>query len=226
MVGMANVLGSPMDYETTHDIQQEIRKILPGYYNLGKAPKVEPNASRYFSNGYTQEVGTRYSMNEKGRDLDKFSFGVFQFTFINDDTNKINQRIQGSKFELLTNPQRIKELGYWKDEYEELYIEATGYKPEELNILKIDRDDVTGFDLRKLQPIVNEIPDDLIRESMMIGTKEDIIKRIRKYIEAGANHFIFSSTNGASSKNAPFTYWDASRIISEEIIPLFKDGNV
>ena len=39
MVGMANVLGSPMDYETTQDIQQEIRKILPGYYNLGKASK-------------------------------------------------------------------------------------------------------------------------------------------------------------------------------------------
>ena len=166
------------------------------------------------------------AMNDKGRDLDKFSFGVFQFTFINDDTNKINQRIQGSKFELLTTPQRIKELGYWKEEYEEIYLETTGYKSDELNILKIDRDDVAGFDLRKLQPLVNDIPDDLIRESMMIVTKEEIIKRIRTYIEAGANHFIFSSTNGASSKNAPFTYWDASRIISEEIIPLFKEGNV
>ncbi len=166
------------------------------------------------------------AMNEKGRDLDKFSFGVFQFIFINDDTNKINQRIRGNKFELLTNPRRIKELGYWKDEYEQLYIDATGYKSEELNILKIDRDDVLKFDLRKLEPIVKDIPDDLIRDGTMIGTKEEIIKRIRKYIEAGANHFIFSSTNGASSKNSPFTYWDASRIISEEIIPLFKDNNV
>ena len=50
MVGMANILGAPMDYETTQDIQQEIRKILPGYYNLGKAPKVELNSSPYFSN--------------------------------------------------------------------------------------------------------------------------------------------------------------------------------
>lgn len=166
------------------------------------------------------------AMNDKGRDLNDFSFGVFQFTFINDDPNKINQRIQGNKYEMLTAPQRIKELGYWKEEYEELYLEATGYKSEELNILKIDRDDVIGFDMRKLQPLVEDIPDNLIRESAMIGTNEDIIKRIRKYIEAGANHFIFSSTNGASSKNAPFTYWDASRIISEEIIPLFKEGNI
>lgn len=165
-------------------------------------------------------------LEEKGRDLEKFSFGVFQFTYINDDEKKIKQKILGSKFELLLNPDRIKELGYWKDEYEELYVETTGYKSEDLNILKIDRGDVARFDISKLMPITQEIPDDLIRESMMIGTKEEIIKRIRKYIEAGANHFIFSSTNGASSKNAPFTYWDASRIISEEIIPLFKNSNV
>jgi formate dehydrogenase alpha subunit len=81
MVGMANVLGSPMDYETTQDIQQEIRKILPGYYNLGKAPKVEPNSSHYFSNGYTQEVGTRYSMNGKGRAHRPFGLRMTQLIY-------------------------------------------------------------------------------------------------------------------------------------------------
>ncbi|MFX0080804.1 MAG: LLM class flavin-dependent oxidoreductase [Candidatus Hodarchaeota archaeon] len=165
-------------------------------------------------------------MNEIGRDLENFSFGIFHFLFINDNEKLINQRILGNKYELLTNPRRIKELGYWKDEYEELYLGATGRKSEDMNILKIDREDVRRFDIGKLEPIVQDIPDELIHESLMIGTKEDIIKRIKSYIEAGANHFIFSSTNRASSKNAPFTYWDASRIVSEEIIPLFKDGNV
>ena len=165
-------------------------------------------------------------MKEKGRSLNYFSFGVFHFIFINDDEKQVNLRIRGSKYELLTNPRRIKELGYWKDEYEELYLEATGYKSEELNILKIDRNDMKKINLNKLEPIIREIPDDLIRESMMFGTKDEIINRIRKYVEAGANHFIFSSTNSASSKNAPFTYWDASRIISEEIIPLFKNANI
>ncbi|MFX1375487.1 MAG: hypothetical protein ACFFA0_06725 [Promethearchaeota archaeon] len=37
---------------------------------------------------------------------------------------------------------------------------------------------------------------------------------------------IVKTMNEASTKNAPFTYWDASRIISEDIIPLFKNGNV
>ncbi|MFX1426824.1 MAG: LLM class flavin-dependent oxidoreductase [Promethearchaeota archaeon] len=165
-------------------------------------------------------------MNEKGRDLEKFSFGVFQFLFINDDENLINQRIRANKIGLLTNPRRIKDLGYWKEVYEEFYLNVTGHKSEDINILKIDRSDVLNFNLEKLEPIIEDIPDDLIYDSLMIGTKEEIIKKIRSYIEAGANHFVFSSTNGASKKNAPFTYWEASRIVSEEIIPLFKEENV
>ena len=81
MVGMANILGSPMDYETTQDIQQEIRKILPGYYNLGKAPKVEPNPSNYFSNGYAQNVGTRYSMKGKVRAQRPFGLRMTQLIY-------------------------------------------------------------------------------------------------------------------------------------------------
>jgi alkanesulfonate monooxygenase SsuD/methylene tetrahydromethanopterin reductase-like flavin-dependent oxidoreductase (luciferase family) len=166
------------------------------------------------------------AMKENGRDLEKFTFGVFQFTYINDDEKIIESRVRASKYGLLNNPQRIKELGYWKGEYDDLYLQVTGFKSEELNVLKIDREDVAKFDYSKLEPILNEIPDELIRESAMIGSKEEIIKKIRRYVEAGADYFIFSSNNGASSKNAPFTYWDASRIISEEIIPLFKNSNV
>jgi len=81
MVGMANILGSPMEYETTQDIQQEIRKILPGYYNLGKATKVEPNSSHYFSNGYAQEVGTRYSLNAKGKVHRPFGLRMIQLIY-------------------------------------------------------------------------------------------------------------------------------------------------
>ncbi|MHA2007850.1 MAG: LLM class flavin-dependent oxidoreductase [Promethearchaeota archaeon] len=172
-----------------------------------------------------KEVITQ-AMKENGRDLGKFSFGVYQFTYINDDEKKIQNQVRDSKIGLLSAPQRIKELGYWKDEYEDLYLQATGFKSEELNILKIDGGDIAKFDYSKLEPILYEIPDEVIHENEMIGSKEEIIKKIRRYIEAGADHFIFSSKNGASSKNAPFTYWDASRIISEEIIPLFKNSNV
>ena len=78
MVGMANVLGSPMNYETTQDIQQEIRKILPGYYNLGKASTLEPNFSHYFSNGYIQDVGPRYAINGKEKTQRPFGLRMIQ----------------------------------------------------------------------------------------------------------------------------------------------------
>jgi formate dehydrogenase alpha subunit len=81
MVGMANILGSPMEFETTQDIQQEIRKILPGYYNLGKAPKVEPKPSRYLSNGYAQNVGPRYSINGKGKPQRPFGLRMIQLIY-------------------------------------------------------------------------------------------------------------------------------------------------
>jgi predicted molibdopterin-dependent oxidoreductase YjgC len=70
-----------MDYDTTQDIQQEIRKVLPGYYNLGQAPKVESNTSHYFSNGYAKEVGPRYSLNGKGKTHRSFGLRMTQLIY-------------------------------------------------------------------------------------------------------------------------------------------------
>jgi formate dehydrogenase alpha subunit len=81
MVGMANALGLPMEYDTTQDIQQEIRKILPGYYNLGMAAKVTPNPSRYFSNGYVKDVGPRYSIKKKGNTHRPFGLRMTQLLY-------------------------------------------------------------------------------------------------------------------------------------------------
>ncbi len=81
MVGMADSLGSPMKFETTQDIQQEVRKILPGYYNLGMAPKVESDSSRYFSNGYAQEVGARYSPSGKEKPPRPFGLRMIQLIY-------------------------------------------------------------------------------------------------------------------------------------------------
>jgi formate dehydrogenase alpha subunit len=50
-----------MEYESSQDIQREIMKVLPGYYNLGQPKKVTVNPERYLANGYTKEVAGRYS---------------------------------------------------------------------------------------------------------------------------------------------------------------------
>jgi formate dehydrogenase alpha subunit len=60
MTALANALGCQWEYESSNDIQAEIMKLLPGYYNLGQPRKVVPVVDRYLSNGYAAEVATRY----------------------------------------------------------------------------------------------------------------------------------------------------------------------
>lgn len=60
MTSLANGLGAQWAYESANDIQAEIMKLLPGYYNLGQPRKVTPSADPYLADGYAGEVGARY----------------------------------------------------------------------------------------------------------------------------------------------------------------------
>lgn len=60
MTAIATGLGGELDYESPNDIQREIMKLLPGYYNLGEPRKLTPNADAYLSNEYQGAVGGRY----------------------------------------------------------------------------------------------------------------------------------------------------------------------
>jgi len=60
MTALANGLGCQWDYESANDIQAEIMKLLPGYYNLGQPRKILATADQYLSNGYAAAVATRY----------------------------------------------------------------------------------------------------------------------------------------------------------------------
>lgn len=60
MTALANALGAQWGYESANDIQAEIMKLLPGYYNLGQPRKMAPAPDQYLSNGYATEVKTRY----------------------------------------------------------------------------------------------------------------------------------------------------------------------
>jgi formate dehydrogenase alpha subunit len=50
-----------MDYESVQDVQREIMKLLPGYYNLGQPKKVTVNPDGYLANGYRADVAGRYA---------------------------------------------------------------------------------------------------------------------------------------------------------------------
>ncbi len=163
------------------------------------------------------------AIKKEGRDLDKFTFANFQRIYMNDDENKIGEYLNGIKTSLALQPRVLKKMGYWKEEFEHLYKEATGFNSDDMSLLVFDREDVGKFDLKKLETIVGQIPEKIIRENTMVGTKEEIIKKIQDYIDVGAKYFILEIQNGVSSRNAPFTYFDVSRIISEEIIPSFRN---
>ncbi len=61
MTAIASGLGYQLDYESPQDIQNEIMKLLPGYYNLGQPKKLAPKPDAYLADGYAAEVGNRYS---------------------------------------------------------------------------------------------------------------------------------------------------------------------
>ncbi len=161
-------------------------------------------------------------LQKEGRDASKFTYGVFNRVFMNDDEQKVDEQVRGVKMAMVMQPLVIKELGYWKDDFDDLFCEATGYKCEEISLLKVDREDIGKFDLNKLSIIIDHVPDEVVRNNIMFGTKEEIIEKIQKYVDIGAQYFVLEIQNGASSKNAPFTYWDVSRILSNEVIPIFK----
>ena len=61
MTSLANGLGFEWPYESAQDVQNEIMKLLPGYYNLGQPRRIVPTADAYLANGYATEVAQRYS---------------------------------------------------------------------------------------------------------------------------------------------------------------------
>ncbi len=60
MTALANAMGCQWEYQSANDIQSEIMKLLPGYYNLGQPRKFVPVLDQYLSNGYAAEVQARY----------------------------------------------------------------------------------------------------------------------------------------------------------------------
>ncbi|HYM36994.1 MAG TPA: molybdopterin-dependent oxidoreductase, partial [Nitrospiraceae bacterium] len=64
-----------MEYESVQDVQREIMKLLPGYYNLGQPKKVMVNPDGYLANGYKAGVAARYRVEQKAADGGK-RFGL------------------------------------------------------------------------------------------------------------------------------------------------------
>jgi len=117
MVGIANGLGSPMEYETTQDIQNEIRKVLPGYYNLGKVAHVAPDLSGYFSKVFPGEVASRYSVGRKSPTQRPFALRMIQLI---NHSGKLSTRASG----LMEISPNLSRLGISAQDFNNLGLSA------------------------------------------------------------------------------------------------------
>ncbi|NVM04684.1 MAG: LLM class flavin-dependent oxidoreductase [Candidatus Helarchaeota archaeon] len=162
------------------------------------------------------------AMTNSNRDQKDFTAGAFCQIYMNDDEKKIKQRIIAQKMRLILVPQALKSYGYWKDEYCELY-EKVGLNPERLSLLEWDSEDLKKIRIDKLFPVIKDVPDEFIRQEGLIGDAEELTKKIETLIQSGVEYFVLEILNGSSSKNAPFTYFEVSKILAEKVIPQFKD---
>ncbi|MFX1300569.1 MAG: LLM class flavin-dependent oxidoreductase [Promethearchaeota archaeon] len=157
-------------------------------------------------------------MKRFGRDPTTLSPGFWGRVFMHDDPGKISQYLGGLRGQLVLQPRVLDSIGYWKEEYVPLYRDQ-GIHPDQVSLLTYDANDVAKLDISKLLPIVADIPEDVIKSITLAGSPEEVTKKIQSFVDSGVDQFCFEIINGASSRNAPFTYFDVSRILAEDIYP-------
>ncbi|MFX1580820.1 MAG: LLM class flavin-dependent oxidoreductase [Promethearchaeota archaeon] len=152
------------------------------------------------------------------RDPSTLAAGFWGRVFMHDDPGIVSQYLGGLRGQLVLQPQVLAALGFWKEDYSSIYHEQ-GIHPSTISLLTYDADDVAKLDISKMLPIVSDIPEDVIKSITLAGSPEEVRKKIQAFVDAGANKFCFEIINGVSKRNAPYTYFDVSRILAEEIYP-------
>lgn len=157
-------------------------------------------------------------MEKLGRDPATLSHGFWGRVFMHEDPDQISQFLGGLRGQLVLQPQTLQALGYWHEDYIPLYT-AQGLEPDKLSLLSYDASDVAKLDISKFLPIVADIPEEALKSIALVGSPEEVQKKIQAFIHAGATSFCFEIINGVSKRNAPYTYFDVSRILAEDIYP-------
>src|SRR2546422_954299 len=102
-----------MEYEAAQDVQREIMKLLPGYYNLGEPRPVTAQPEGYLRNGYVREVAARYATGAEADGARPFTLTIGQVLY---HSGKLSTRASGlvqlypSKGRLQMNPEDLAQL--------------------------------------------------------------------------------------------------------------------
>ncbi|MFX0196813.1 MAG: LLM class flavin-dependent oxidoreductase [Candidatus Hodarchaeota archaeon] len=139
------------------------------------------------------------SAQRAGRSPTDLDYALMTFTAIADNIESALKRVELTRMIFATDTHKLEE-GY------DLNLE------EELNISQaIPSSDFVG----KLQNVAEKITDTMITDFTVIGTVEDVIEKIDKFIKAGLTHLVVLN-RGPEVMHVYKTY-------SEQIIPYFKE---
>lgn len=139
-----------------------------------------------------------------GRTLDQIEKCIYIFISVAGNQGEAYKTLEPVKHALIW-PELLSEAGYdieMDDEYKGL--QYTKIMPNDTEMLRKFREMGAKYYSREI-----------LLDFVIAGSKQDIIRRLEEYIEAGVNHFIFRDFSPDRKKSR--------RILAKEIMPRFRD---
>jgi alkanesulfonate monooxygenase SsuD/methylene tetrahydromethanopterin reductase-like flavin-dependent oxidoreductase (luciferase family) len=164
----------------------------------------------------------KQSLTANGRDPANFTFGYWNWIFLHDEEKTLNSYLIERKASLaIQYPHTLKALGFWKEENRELYGKL-GFNPDTLSQLAYTTLD--SLDLAIVGKIVEDVPDKVVRDATLMGSKEELTKKLESFIKIGVQHFVLMINNPLRPKPDPYSWQHAFQVLSEEIIPHLREN--
>ena len=215
------------DEESPFDYQGEFYNIIEGWlqippaqkphppiYHASQSPATYPLTGKYFDGWYPAMESPAlykeaYDMVKKGaedagRTIDEIDCGVQIITSISDDPDEALATAMKSRYMVGAVPIKLKRAGYdvpGLDDYDDYFFF------NELVVTKKGQEKFFGA--------AEYITEEMVEDFMLIGTVDDCIGKIEKYIDIGLNQLVIH--NLGPDKEKTIEYFQG------EIIPYFSD---
>ncbi len=166
------------------------------------------------------EAGIR----EAGREREKFTFAYWNWVFMHEDEEALQKYLFLKKLSLPVQfPRDFMSSKFWREEKREIY-RRMGFEPEKLSLLSFSR--VEQLDLEALSQLVEDVPDSFVRDATLMGTEEEVTRKLERLIDAGAQHIILMIDNEVAKRcesPEPYTYEHVYDILTRKVVPYLKE---
>src|ERR671913_264311 len=192
---------------------RSIRKPRPPVYIAAGAPKTLGLCAKYGDGwipiGYTPELFKNHAnvirdrAKEIGRDLNGFQFANDVDIYFTDDGEEAWNKMKNAVKVSLYKPELLKVHNIQQDsefDFRRYFTEYAMNKPELMEQMK---------------KAALQIPDDVARTAIGVGSPDDVIEMLERFIKAGTNHFIIRFWGDGYFKNI--------ELFGKKVIPYFRE---